>query len=143
MEELNMSTGHRRPIYIVPTKPTEKGVWWWNEVEWVSYPETLTKAILRGIATGARTVDLGIIRSYHHKDGDHYMADLTAMEQYNVRTGYRRKMAVVKEHSNSLSQMERIKRFILNLLPNLGPRNHSKKLLTQDHTTKKVEKVAV
>ncbi|XP_024539172.1 uncharacterized protein LOC112349277 [Selaginella moellendorffii] len=106
--------------------PTEPGVWWREDDQWVQYPPDIALSIklakskldssssnpADGKKQGgeAKDVEIGFHNSTKYPNGMPYKIDLERMHQVNVRSGYRREIKIVlKEGEQTTIKPDEVK----------------------------------
>ncbi|GJP46399.1 hypothetical protein CLOM_g5691 [Closterium sp. NIES-68] len=82
-------------ILLPCADPATPGVWWRDDAQWRRYPLHLENAIRNAISRGLPSLDLGTFTSDVYPNGARYTADLRAMRQRNVGSGYARDIRVI------------------------------------------------
>ncbi|GLJ16729.1 hypothetical protein SUGI_0287730 [Cryptomeria japonica] len=86
--------------------PTEKGVWWKDDGQWVRYPPEMAAKIERAKRNGDTNVMVGPLISSRYPSGTNYAIDLLTMKQKNLTTGFSRDVKIIpassaQEHEES------------------------------------------
>ncbi|KAL3693825.1 hypothetical protein R1sor_007476 [Riccia sorocarpa] len=86
--------------------PTGVGVWWQDDTKWCQYTQHHDNLIRKGVHDKLTTIDLGVITSGVHPQGQRYVVDLDKMEQVAVRTGQRRPVMIIDAAPAPRSQLQ-------------------------------------
>ena len=78
-------------------EPVCPGVYWRNDRNWELYDMATSKKILMAAEEKNQKVHLGNFPSPVYPGGAVYEADLSTMQQYNVRSGQPRAIRIVKD----------------------------------------------
>ncbi|KAL3693826.1 hypothetical protein R1sor_007477 [Riccia sorocarpa] len=86
--------------------PTGVGVWWQDDTEWCWYGQHHENLIRKGVHNKLTSIDLGVITSGVHPQGQRYVVDLEKMEQVAVGSGQRRPVMIVDAAPAPRSQVQ-------------------------------------
>lgn len=79
--------------------PTEKGVWWKDDMQWVRYPTEIAAKIERAKKNGELSIMVGPFISSRYPSGTNYAIDLHTMKQKNLSTGFSRDIKIIPASS--------------------------------------------